>query len=306
MNPRHDAFEGEDLAIATRSLTLRFGQEAALDDLHLSVPEGSVYLLAGRNGAGTSTIFRVLMDLLRPHRGEVEVFGESVAELGPSIRSQFGWVAEARDLPYPWMKVGRLLDYHSRYFPTWDDGYARELCTALQISRAKVFGALSIGQARRVQWVLALAHRPQLLLLDEPLNGLDPVACDVALSLFAEHLAQSPTTVLVASHQVARLERMVDCIGILSRGHLSAQLRRSHLAEQLHRVRGIAPASWQKPDLGNRLVSDQASDKEFRWTLWGEAEQIRSELEGSGAQVFELRSLALEEAVHELLSQGDD
>jgi ABC-type Mn2+/Zn2+ transport system ATPase subunit len=176
-------------AVATYGLTRRYRGETALDRVDHRVPEGAVYVLVGANGAGKSTTFKVLMNLERPDAGTAEVLGLDTAMRGPEVRAQVGYVPEHHGHGYRWMTCGRLLQHASAYYPAWEPTYAEHLSHALGLRLHRKVGTLSKGEARRLQLVLALAHRPRVLLLDEPTDGLDPVVRNRTLALLAEHLA---------------------------------------------------------------------------------------------------------------------
>ena len=160
-------------AVTTRGLAKRFGSVRALDGLDLQVPEGAVYVLVGPNGAGKSTLIRTLMGLVRYQAGAVNVLGRDPADRGAEVRAGIGYVPEDYRVGYAWMTVGRLLEHQAVYHPSWDAEYARQLRARYEIDPGRKCHTLSKGQSRRVQLVLALAHRPPLLLLDEPTDGLD-------------------------------------------------------------------------------------------------------------------------------------
>jgi ABC-2 type transport system ATP-binding protein len=296
-------------AVAARGLHKRFGRTPALAGLDLTVPEGAVYVLVGPNGAGKTTTLRVLLDLTRPDAGAAEVFGLPAAGRGPAARATIGYVPEAHDFAYPRLTVGNLLAHHARYFPTWDAGYAAELVRRLTLPLWVRYRDLSRGLSRRVQLVQALAHRPPLLLLDEPTDGLDPLARDLVLGLLADHLAASPTTVLVSTHRVHEVEGLGDWLGVMREGRLIAQLERDLLARRLHRVRAEVPAGWDPaPELAAAVVGRgrwAPGDREILWTVWGEAGEVAGRLRAGGATVRAVDPLNLEAATLALLAMEE-
>src|SRR5690606_1766153 len=142
---------------------------------------------------------------------------------------------EARAIPYTWLRVRDLLAHHARYYPTWDAAYAAHLCAAMELRLDAKFGSLSKGEARRVELTMALAHRPRLLLLDEPTDGLDPVIRATVLSLLAEHMTESETSMLITTHLVYEMERFADHVGVIRAGRLVAQLDRIAMQTRLRR-----------------------------------------------------------------------
>ncbi len=246
-DPLKSAAAPPKAAIVTENLGKSYGQRAALTGVDLLVPEGSIYLLVGPNGAGKTTTLRILQDLTRPSHGRVRVFGEDPAVRPDWVRSQLGYVPERFDIGFPWMSVARLLKHHSIYYPNWDSGYASELCRRLEIQPSERFGTLSKGQARRVQLALVLAHRPRLLILDEPTDGLDPLGREMLLCLLFDHLAQTPTTLIISTHLIHFFERFADQLGVIQGGRLKHQGDWETLRGSLLRYHFTAPSEWQLP-----------------------------------------------------------
>ena len=290
------------LAVATDHLAKRFGRETALDDLDLQAPEGSVYVLAGANGAGKSTLLRILLNRIRADSGRAEVFGLDTVRDGPRVRAQIGYVPERSDGGYRWMRVGQLLEHHAAFYPTWDRQYAARLAHVLEVRPERTLRHLSKGQARRVQLVLALAHRPPLLLLDEPTDGLDPVARDEVMSLLAEHLADTGCTVVVSTHVVHELERLADHLGVLREGRLVAQTSREEMHARLRSYRAEGPNGWAGPtDLGGVVLQRGGAGRDRRWIVWGEEAHVVDRIVRSGGVVRDVAPLSLDAGVVALL-----
>ncbi|HEX2092565.1 MAG TPA: ABC transporter ATP-binding protein [Longimicrobiaceae bacterium] len=293
----HSDPEAGACAVATHGLCKRYGGETALEGVDLWVPDGAVYVLIGPNGAGKSTTLKVLMNLERPDAGTAEVFGLDTVRRGPEVRAQVGYVPEHHDHGYRWMTCGRLLRHVAAYYPAWDPAYADHLSRAFDLRLDRRVGALSKGEARRLHLVLALAHRPPLLLLDEPTDGLDPVARNRTLALLAEHLADSPTTVLVSTHQIYEMESLADHIGVLREGRLVAQMPRDELKRTVRRYRIEVPEGWEAPpELRSAGPRRPGAGREFQWTLVGEEREVTDRLTLSGARVREVTTLGLEDA----------
>ena len=298
-----DLFKDRDCAVSTRDLSKSFGLKRALHRLNLAVPQESVYILAGANGAGKSTMLKLLLDLVRPSSGSATVFGISVQKEGPLARAHMGYVAEHIDFPPARLTVAQLMRHHAVYFSEWDWVYCRELCSKLEIDTKLPYGSLSKGQARRVQLVLALSHKPPLLLLDEPTDGLDPVARDKVLSLLAGHLAMTPTTVIYATHILPETEGLGDALGILEKGELKVQLDRDTLQNKLFEVRVVCPEKWLEPvELEEQTLHRQEFGKERLYTLWGETGQVKAWFAGEGVQVQNQSSLSFSEGIKRLLT----
>jgi ABC-2 type transport system ATP-binding protein len=284
-------------AVATHGLSKRYGARMALDGVDFRVPDGAVYVLVGANGAGKSTTFKVLMNLERADAGTAQVFGMDTVRSGPLVRAQVGYVPEHQGHGYGWMTCGRLLAHAAAYYPAWDHAYADHLVRALGLRLDRGTETLSKGESRRLQLVLAMAHRPPLLLLDEPTDGLDPVVRRRALALLAEHLADTPTTVLVSTHHVDELETLADHVGVLREGRLVAQMPRDELQRTVRRYRAEVPVGWEAPPgLDAAGLRRSSAGREVRMTLIGEERQVAERLAAAGAQVREVTTLGLEDA----------
>src|SRR5438093_3838344 len=160
--------------IDVTELTRRFDSTTALDSVSLSMPRGAVYGLVGANGAGKTTLIKHLLGLLRAQSGAVRVFGLDPVADPVGALSLIGYLSEENDLP-GWMRVDELLRYSRAFYPTWDDAYAAELLEAFALDPKARIKNLSRGQKARAGLLIALAHRPELLLLHEPSSGLDPI-----------------------------------------------------------------------------------------------------------------------------------
>jgi ABC-2 type transport system ATP-binding protein len=294
----------ETFAVTTHGLSVRYGKQTALDAVDLRVPEGAVYVLIGANGAGKSSAMKVLLNLERPYAGRAEVFGLDTAADGPRVRAQVGYMPEAHDQPYPWLTCGRLVQHVATHYPAWDHAYAARLIELLGVPLQRKVGTLSKGESRRLQFVLALAHRPPLLLLDEPTDGLDPVVRNRTLATLAEHLADTPTTVVIATHHIHEVESLADHVGLLSAGRLTAQMSRDELRRSVFRYRVEVPEGWEAPP-GLRIASLRRSPagREVQWTLIGEPDDVTARLAAAGAAIRDVTPLALEEAALAFLTE---
>lgn len=292
-----------DLTVTTRGLTKRYGTQVALHDVALQVPTGAVYLLVGPNGAGKSTALKTLLDLVRADEGVAEVFGLDTRAEGPTIRANVGYVPEQTSWGYGWMSVGELLSYQARYFTSWDAEYAARLSKAFGLMPERRLGKLSKGQARRVHLTMALAHRPSLLLLDEPTDGLDPLMRDETLGILADHLSDTPTTVVISTHHVEEVERLADHIGVLRDGTLRAQLPLDALRTGLRRYRVEVPEDWKGvTSLDGAVLRRAAGQREVQWIVWGPEDQIARELTAASGTVRDIAQVPLIDATLALLN----
>jgi ABC-2 type transport system ATP-binding protein len=204
------------VALRTEGLGKRFGSKWALRDCTLEIPDGSVTALVGPNGAGKTTLLQLAVGLREPTEGTVEVFGGSPRADATEVLPRLGFVAQEHPLPHGFtvaeaLKLGRKLN------PRWDDEAAHARIERLGLALDHRVGKLSGGQQAQVALTLALAKRPELLLLDEPVASLDPLARREFLNTVLEVVTETGVTVLLSSHIVADLERICDHLVILSR-----------------------------------------------------------------------------------------
>ncbi|HEY4440265.1 MAG TPA: ABC transporter ATP-binding protein [Candidatus Elarobacter sp.] len=201
--------------IAISGLTKRYRDVLAVDDVTLDVPAGSVTGLLGRNGAGKTTTFRCLLGFAAADAGTIRFDG---APLAPQTFAHIGYVPERPQL-YGWMTVKEHLEFAHRTQPAYDAARAAELIAAFRLDPRRKVRRLSKGQQTAVSLCLALAHRPRILILDEPASGLDPVMQRVVLDLIVD-ASTSGAAILMSSHQIGQIDRAADRIAILRDGRL--------------------------------------------------------------------------------------
>src|SRR5687767_15050393 len=206
--------------IAIADLSRRFGSKAALDRVALTIPRGGVYGLVGANGAGKTTLIRHILGLLRAEQGTVRVFGLDPVADPVGVLSRIGYLSEENDLP-GWMRVDELIRYSRAFYPAWDDAYAEELRQSFGLDTTAKIATLSKGQKARAGLLIALAYRPELLLLDEPSSGLDPVVRRDILEAIIRTIAHEGRTVLFSSHLLDEVERVADHVTMISDGRIA-------------------------------------------------------------------------------------
>ena len=222
--------------IDVSGLTRRFGDNTALDSVSVAMPRGAVYGLVGANGAGKTTLIKHILGLLRAQSGSVRVFGLDPVADPVAVLSRIGYLSEENDLP-GWMRVDELIRYSRAFYPAWDDVYAKGLRQSFALDPDAKIKTLSKGQKARAGLLIALAHRPELLVLDEPSSGLDPIVRRDILGAVIRTIADEGRTVLFSSHLLGEVEQVADHVTMINRGKilLSAALE---TIREMHRVDG--------------------------------------------------------------------
>jgi len=223
------------VVLRTRDLTRAFGGVKAVDRVALELRRGEVYGFLGRNGSGKTTTLRMLVGTLRPDAGVIELLGHSRAHIDAEQRRELGYVSQEQTF-YPWMTARELGRFVSGFYASWDDAEFARLLALLDVPDRKKAAQLSGGTRTKLGLALALAHRPALLLLDEPTAGLDPVARREFLDILGEQVRREGQTVLFSSHLVDEVEQVSHRIGILQDGALRYQGPLEELRRAARRV----------------------------------------------------------------------
>jgi len=226
--------------ISVSELTRRFGATTALDSVSVSLPRGAVYGLVGANGAGKTTLIRHILGLLRAQSGSVRVFGLDPVADPVAVLSRIGYLSEENDLP-GWMRVDELIRYTSAFYPKWEDDYAEELRRTFALDAAAKIKDLSKGQKARAGLLIALAHRPELLVLDEPSSGLDPLVRRDILGAVIRTIADEGRTVLFSSHLLQEVEQVADHVTMIHQGAIVLSAPLDDIRES-HRIAGRVPS----------------------------------------------------------------
>lgn len=205
--------------VAIMNLSRRFGSKTALNDVSLGAPQGSVFGLVGENGAGKTTLIKHILGLLRAEAGAVRVFGMDPVADPVSVLGRIGYLSEQPDLP-GWMRVDELIRYTQAFYPKWDAAYAEEMREQFGLDPAARVRVLSKGQRAKLGLLAAQAHRPDLLLLDEPSSGLDPIVRRDILEAVIRTVSDEGRTVFFSSHLLEEIERVSDHIAMLHQGRL--------------------------------------------------------------------------------------
>jgi ABC-2 type transport system ATP-binding protein len=203
----------------------------ALGPLDLAVPQGAVYALVGPNGAGKTTALDLMMGLGRPDAGAVRLLGLDLAAQEVAIKRRVAFVNPEQNF-LAWGRVGCVVDFFAGFYPDWDMDRADKLLADFKVGRGEKIAALSFGSRTKLSLVLALARDAELLLLDEPTTGLDPLAKRLFFEELLAVMRRPDRTIVISSHQLADLERFADHIGVLNNGQLLAEGRMDTLVDR--------------------------------------------------------------------------
>jgi ABC-2 type transport system ATP-binding protein len=280
--------------VEINDLSRAFGQKDALHQVSFRADVGQVYGLVGANGAGKTTLIKHLLGLLRAQTGSVRVFGLDPVRDPVGVLGRVGYLSEERELP-EWMRISELMSYTQAYHPTWDSSYARELLETFGLDPAKRIKELSKGMRAQAGLVAAVAHRPELLILDEPSSGLDAIVRRDILDAIVRTVADDGRTVIFSSHLLEEVERMSDNVTMLQQGRvvLSGPLDDTRRGFKRTRVR-FAEHSDNPPALEGALAMEGGG------RLWSVVHSVSLDELGQsvgklGGEIVESRDATLEE-----------
>jgi ABC-2 type transport system ATP-binding protein len=219
-----------------QNVTKRFDRVVALDSVSVAVPPRSIIGLLGKNGSGKTTLLRHVTGLHLPTSGKCETFGCATSRLGPAELSRIGMVSQ-RDYFVDWMRIRQLLRYVESFYPVWDRMLEKHLVGALDLDPGATVGTLSPGNAQKLALVLATCHHPQLLLLDEPLSDMDPIARSQVVEMLLDRFNDDELTMVISSHMLQDIERIVERIVCLDHGRLIADSPLGELRERFGGMR---------------------------------------------------------------------
>ena len=249
--------------IETHGLKRRFGHTDAVDNLTLTVPEGSIYAFLGPNGAGKTTTIKMLTNILEPTAGVAKVLGVNSTSLGPREFTQIGYVSENQQMP-EWMTVAQLIEYCRPMYPNWDTAFCDKLLKQFDLPLDRKLKSLSRGMKVKAALLTSLAYRPRLLVLDEPFSGLDALVRDEFIRGVLELSEEGNWTVFISSHDIDEVERLADWVGIIDGGRL--HLAESAVALQARfrsiecvvgdsaRLPASPPRSWLAPEVAGHCM----------------------------------------------------
>ena len=289
-----------EFAIRTDGLSWRTGKGFALDGIDLRVPTGAVYGFLGPNGAGKTTTIRALLGLLGPTHGKVAILGHDVRGELPRALARTGYVPERPHL-YHHFTVAEAIGYHGAFHAGWDAAWAEAQRLRFGLAVDRKIERLSKGEMGKLMILLALAQRPELLILDEPTDGLDPVVRRDVLSALVEYVDERKATVFISSHLVHELERICDWVGLMDAGKLVAEMPMGRFKAGVRRIRlaGAGPVPDAAPF--TLLARETPAGRGEEWLVRDWADGMEQWFVTKGAVVREVGALDLEDVFVELL-----
>ena len=288
-----------DLAIETHALHKHYGDVRAVDGLEMHVPRGAVYGFLGRNGAGKTTTLRMLAGLARPSGGQMRVLGFDPRSESVAILERTGVVIEKMLLPT--MTGDDLVRFNRGFFPHWSDSLAQKYADVFELDMKRKFKKLSTGNRTKMCLLLPLAQGAELIMLDEPTAGLDPVITDQLLRVMVEDFANEGRTLFLSSHHLSEVERIAEWVGIIDHGKLLLEARLDDMRTNFRRVRVVGEA---QPAAGADVVSVNTGEGTTEYVVRANADAFVAQLQGQGASVLDVTPLNLSEIFLEVVGKG--
>jgi len=248
------------------AVSCRFGRTTALREASFNVPAGSITALLGPNGAGKSTALKIALNLLRPSSGHADILGVDSRKLGPAQLQRLGYVADGMDLPL-WMTVDRFLGWCRPLYPKWDTDLERDLRRQFGLPGDRRLRHLSRGQRMKAALVSVLAYRPELLVLDEPFSGLDPLVRDEFISGLLELAGGEGFSVVLSSHDIEEVDRLADHVVMLNEGSVLLDEDTESLLKRHRRVEVVLPPDFAAlPAFPRNWIAADSSGRVLRFT----------------------------------------
>ena len=274
--------------IELQNMTKTFGDFKALDDLTMTVPKGTVYGLVGPNGAGKSTAIRCIVGVYRPDGGQVLVDGGAVYE-NPQLKARIGYIPD--DIFYfPTATLEEMRQFYKGIYADFDDALFERLYEVFNLPPKTPMRRFSKGMQKQAAFHLAICCRPNVLILDEPVDGLDPVMRRQVMSLILSDVAERGTTVLISSHNLRELEDVCDHVGIMDHGKMLLEKSLADMQGTTHKLQmvGTPPAELE-------ILHESASGRLNTYIVRGSAAEISDAVAAENPVYYDVLPLSLEE-----------
>ncbi|MGO9467548.1 MAG: ABC transporter ATP-binding protein [Isosphaeraceae bacterium] len=286
--------EANEVVVQVAGLSRSFGRTVALDGVDLKVKRGAVFGLVGENGAGKTTLIKHVLGLLKAQRGSVRVFGLDPVRDPVGVLAKVGYLSEDRDLP-DWMRIDELLRYLRAFYPTWDDTFAEELRQQFDLDPRARIKTLSQGQRARTGLLAGLAYRPELLVLDEPSTGLDPIVRREILAAIIRTIAEEGRTVLFSSHLLDEVERVADHVALIDRGRIVLCDPLDTIKATFQRLTLRFDEPQVRPPVFVGAAGWEGSGHEWTTVCQGSMEDLYGKAAGIGARIVDQHTPSLDD-----------
>jgi len=292
-----------DYVIETVRLDLCYGRKKALNQLTLRIPRGRIHAIVGANGAGKSSLFRVLLGVQSPNSGRATILGHDCTALTEHERARIGFVNEEHSLP-AWLRVDELVAMQRRLYPKWDERRYRSIVDHFHVSPDQRIGGISRGERAGVNLAMALAQNPELLILDEPTLGLDVVAKRAFLEAVLNSVDDLDTTIIYCSHQMDEIERLADNLIILERGELKHNSPPDEFCERVSLWVAEFNFVPPEPETLTGVLQVQRIDGLFHYLVLDQDDGFGALLDAQGARRHYRGDVNLDRAVNAFLARN--
>ena len=271
-----------------QEVTKTFGGFTALNNLSMHIPKGAVYGLVGPNGAGKSTAIRLLTGVYRPDRGEITLEDQPIYE-NPAVKTRISYIPDEIFF-FPSASLEEMRKYYKGFYPKFDDELFNRLYDVFQLPKKGQIRRFSKGMQKQAAFHLSICTRPDVLILDEPVDGLDPVMRRQVMSLILSDVAQRETTVLISSHNLRELEDICDHVGIMDKGQML-------LEKSLASMQGNTVKLQMVGDVpeGLEILHTSSSGRLKTLVVRGTTQEIQAKVSACNPTYFDILPLSLEE-----------
>lgn len=284
-----------EAAVQLQGLTKRYGKTTAVDDLNLVIPRGSTFGLLGPNGAGKSSTIKMLMGMLSIDAGTAVVLGINVADSPSAMKQRVGYVPELHHI-YRWMTVRKVIGFVKSFYPSWNDALCDELLDLFELPIDRKVAQLSKGMVAKLSLLLAMSHEPELLVLDEPMSGLDPLVREEFLDGVLRTICRGDSTVLFSSHSIDDVQRLADDVGIMYHGRLLVNRPLDDLLGSTKRVRAVLRDGCLPQQLPAGTIWQSVQRREWSLTVAGFSTDVLTQLRAENSvEAVDVADLCLEE-----------
>ena len=274
--------------LEVKNVTKTFGNFTALDDLSMTIPKGAVYGLVGPNGAGKSTVIRHLIGVYRPDSGEITMEGQPIYE-NPALKERIASIPDDV-FYYPSATMEEMHKFYRGIYPQFDEELYQRLFEVFQLPKKTQIRRFSKGMQKQAAFHLSICCRPDVLILDEPVDGLDPVMRRQVWSLILSDVAQRGTTVLISSHNLRELEDICDYVGIMDHGKMLLERSLADMQGNTVKLQMVG----QVPE-GLNILHESTSGRLHTLIVRGTAEEVEAMVTAANPAYFDILPLSLEE-----------